>query len=188
MDFFKKIKRNYLKDYLNFSVRRLEKIANRQKKWDVTPEILNMLTRLLLIHNTSLIDESTVERLKVKKIQTQFESLKSMEMYCHEFINQTLPFIKGEENKRPRIESQIKHQIFYREVSITKFLGVETVLQLKRALESIAVLSQQLDDYLEDVPNARKTILLNMLRDVIFPVYTVIEQAYEVIIYDEETN
>lgn len=188
MDFFKKIKRNYLKDYLIFSVRRLEKIAARQKRWDVTPEILGMLTKLLLIYAPSLISESTVKGLKSIKIQTQFESLKSLEVYCHEFMNQTIPFIKGEESKKPRIESRIKHQIFHREVSITKFLDVETELQLKRALESLVVLSEQLDDHLRDVPNARRTILLNMLKDIIYPAYTAIERAYEVINSEDETN
>ncbi len=188
MDLFKKIKRNYLKDYLIFSVRRIEKIAARHKRWDVTPEILGMLAKMLIIYAPSLIDESTVKGLKSIKIQTQFESLQALEVYCHEFMNQTIPFIKGEESKKPRIESRIKSQIFYREVSITKFLDVETELQLKRALESLVVLSEQLDDHLRDVPNARRTILLNMLKEIISPVYTLIEHAYEVINSEDETN
>ena len=85
-------------------------------------------------------------------------------------------------------QSRIKNQIFHREVSITKFLDVETELQLKRALESLVVLSEQLDDHLRDVPNARRTILLNMLKDIIYPAYTAIERAYEVINSEDETN
>lgn len=188
MNFFLKTKRAYLKGYLIYSVQRIEKAATAKKRWDVTPEIMGALAKLLIIYVPILIDSETMRRLKDIKIQTQFDGLESLEIYCNEFINQTMPFIQGEENKRPKIESLIRDKIYYRELAITKFLKADSVNELERVLGSVVALSKRLDDHLEEVSDARRNILLNMLREVILPVYTTLERTYEVINGEEQTN
>lgn len=181
MNFFLKTKRAYLRAYLIFSVRRIEKAATAKKRWDVTPVIMGALAKLLIIYVPILIDDVAMRRLKDIKIQTQFDSLESLEIYCHEFINQTVPFIEGEVSKRPKVESSIRDKIYIREMSITKFLKVDSVQELGRVLGSIVALSERLDDHLEGVSDARRNILLNILRETILPVYTTLERTYEVI-------
>ena len=188
MNFFLKTKRAYLKDYLIYSVRRIEQAATVKKRWDVTPEIMGALAKLLIIYVPILIDNDAMRRLKNIKIQTQFDSLEILEIYCNEFINQTIPFIQGEESKKPKIESSVRDRIYYREISATKFLRVESIQEFERVLGSIVALSERLVDHLEEVSDARRDILLNMLRETILPVYTTLEHTYEVINGEEQTN
>ena len=188
MNIIRKIQRGYLKDYLLHCVNRIEKAAKVRKRWDVTPEIQSLLTKLLIIYSPILIDDQVIKRLEKIKVETQFESFKVLEDYCHEFINQTLPFIKVEDNRKPRVESVHKTQIYSRTLSITDFLEIDSALQLKQVLESLVVLSERLNDHVKDVPTARKTILLRVLKETILPVQFVIEQIYEVINSEEEAN
>ena len=181
LNIIKELKRSYLKDYLLFTVGRIEKEAKLYKRWDSTPEILIVLTKLLLIYYPILVDDKTIEKLKLVRIQTQFENMKILEEYCHEYMKQTRSFISGEVNNRPRIDFSNKTKLYERDISLLHFLELENVLQLKEKLESLVVLSEQLDDHLKDVSEARRKILLNILRDVISPVYFVIEQIYEAI-------
>lgn len=185
MRFFKKLRRDWLADHLINSVRRLEDISVKDKRWDATPEILGSLIKLLQLHYKYVIDEDVIQRLHDAEIVTQFENLRALDIYFNEFIVQTGPFVRGEINSKPKIESSLSTTSYlrdsYREMSPLDFLEVADKVNLERALKRLVELSQRLNTHLKQASDARRQILIKMMKDEILPAYTVIEKIYEVL-------
>ena len=100
-----KVRSYFRKRYLFEAVQKLEKFAEENKLWRVNYFITGLHVSLLIENQNLLLNEDVVKRLSVIRISSKFNNITEVEKYTLDFINQSLPFVKGEVKNRPKINN-----------------------------------------------------------------------------------
>lgn len=174
----KKIVRNYIRDYLLNVIKDIEKFSIENSVWSKRPDIIIILTKLLLNSEKIIFDGSVTNSLETLTMFSDFYTLDDLEKYCDSFITQTKPFSQGEINSKPKIIFSLDED---EEVKILNFLNVTNDEKLVISLKRINALSCKLNEYLLTAPLARRDILLSILAPRITPLFSVIETIYGVL-------
>lgn len=183
---FTKVKRNYLKNYLINEVRNLEEFASRQNSWGERPDIILVLTKLLMNGKDIIFDGSVITEIEKKSLATPFYTLDDMEKYAYEFIKQTQLFATGNVGSRPRIIVEDEDRYKIKEVETHYFLKAQTDDELLTALARILKVADWLDEHLSRATVARRQILLSLLKPTLQPMLVTLEQIYEVLNHETD--
>ena len=183
---FTKVKRNYLKNYLINEVRNLEEFASRQNSWGERPDIILVLTKLLMNGKDIIFDGSVITEIEKKSLATPFYTLDDLEKYAYEFIKQTQLFATGNVGSRPRIIVEDEDRYKIKEVETHYFLKAQTDDELLTALARILKVADWLDEHLSRATVARRQILLSLLKPTLQPMLVTLEQIYEVLNHETD--
>lgn len=183
---FTKVKRNYLKNYLINEVRNLEEFASRQNSWGERPDIILVLTKLLMNGKDIIFDGSVITEIEKKSLATPFYTLDDMEKYAYEFIKQTQLFATGNVGSRPRIIVEDEDRYKIKEVETHYFLKAQTDDEILIALARILKVADWLDEHLSRATVARRQILLSLLKPTLQPMLVTLEQIYEVLNHETD--
>lgn len=183
---FTKVKRNYLKNYLINEVRNLEEFASRQNSWGERPDIILVLTKLLMNGKDIIFDGSVITEIEKKSLATPFYTLDDLEKYAYEFIKQTQLFATGNVGSRPRIIVEDEDRYKIKEVETHYFLKAQTDDEILIALARILKVADWLDEHLSRATIARRQILLSLLKPTLQPMLVTLEQIYEVLNHETD--
>lgn len=183
---FTKVKRNYLKNYLINEVRNLEEFASRQNSWGERPDIILVLTKLLMNGKDIIFDGSVITEIEKKSLATPFYTLDDLEKYAYEFIKQTQLFATGNVGSRPRIIVEDEDRYKIKEVETHYFLKAQTDDEILIALARILKVADWLDEHLSRATVARRQILLSLLKPTLQPMLVTLEQIYEVLNHETD--
>lgn len=183
---FTKVKRNYLKNYLINEVRNLEEFASRQNSWGERPDIILVLTKLLMNGKDIIFDGSVITEIEKKSLATPFYTLDDLEKYAYEFIKQTQLFATGNVGSRPRIIVEDEDRYKIKEVETHYFLKAQTDDEILLALARILKVADWLDEHLSRATVARRQILLSLLKPTLQPMLVTLEQIYEVLNHETD--
>lgn len=183
---FTKVKRNYLKNYLINEVRNLEEFASRQNSWGERPDIILVLTKLLMNGKDIIFDGSVITEIEKKSLATPFYTLDDLEKYAYEFIKQTQLFATGNVGSRPRIIVEDEDRYKIKEVETHYFLKAQTDDEILTALARILKVADWLDEHLSRATVARRQILLSLLKPTLQPMLVTLEQIYEVLNHETD--
>lgn len=183
---FTKVKRNYLKNYLINEVRNLEEFASRQNSWGERPDIILVLTKLLMNGKDIIFDGSVITEIEKKSLATPFYTLDDLEKYAYEFIKQTQLFATGNIGSRPRIIVEDEDRYKIKEVETHYFLKAQTDDEILLALARILKVADWLDEHLSRATVARRQILLSLLKPTLQPMLVTLEQIYEVLNHETD--
>lgn len=174
----KRIKRDYICGYLLSVVKDIEKFSIEQSVWNVRPDIIYILTKLLCNGKTIIFDGSVSKRLNDNQMFLDFYTLNEMEDYFKSFMKQSVAFVNGESNSKPKIIYEVKEDL---EIKILDFLKVSNDEELLKSLQHIQILSSNLHEYLLSVTPARRDILTKMLVPQLTSLLTIVETIYGVL-------
>lgn len=177
----RKVKRKYLTQYLLNTVKELEIFSIEKNCWGVRPDIVIILTKLLLNGKEVIFDGQVSTALSQRVVETDFDTITDMEIYTNAFIAQTKRFIDGDTNNKPKI---IAEGIIISEVGEVGLLYYLQASDDNMLLESIArlnALAKRLDYCIKEATYARQDILLKILTPVLTPLLVILEQIYEVL-------
>ena len=183
---FTKVKRNYLKNYLINEVRNLEEFASRQNSWGERPDIILVLTKLLMNGKDIIFDGSVITEIEKKSLATPFYTLDDLEKYAYEFIKQSQLFATGNVGSRPRIIVEDEDRYKIKEVETHYFLKAQTDDEILTALARILKVADWLDEHLSRATVARRQILLSLLKPTLQPMLVTLEQIYEVLNHETD--
>ena len=183
---FTKVKRNYLKNYLINEVRNLEEFASRQNSWGERPDIILVLTKLLMNGKDIIFDGSVITEIGQKSLATSFYTLDDLEKYAYEFIKQIQLFATGNVGSRPRIIVEDEDRYKIKEVETHYFLKAQTDDEILTALARILKVADWLDEHLSRATVARRQILLSLLKPTLQPMLVTLEQIYEVLNHETD--
>ena len=183
---FTKVKRNYLKNYLINEVRNLEEFASRQNSWGERPDIILVLTKLLMNGKDIIFDGSVITEIGQKSLATSFYTLDDLEKYAYEFIKQSQLFATGNVGSRPRIIVEDEDRYKIKEVETHYFLKAQTDDEILTALARILKVADWLDEHLSRATVARRQILLSLLKPTLQPMLVTLEQIYEVLNHETD--
>lgn len=181
-----KVKRNYLRNYLINEVRNLEKFLSEENSWGERPDLILILTKLLINGKEIIFDGSIIKDIEKRVLYTPFHTLDDLEKYTHGFIKQTQLFASGEVGSRPRIIVEDEDRYRMKEVETHYFLKAQTDGELLTALERIYSVATRLDEHLMQATNARRQILLSLLKPTLQPMLVTLEQIYEVLNHETD--
>ena len=174
----KRIKREYICNYLLNVVKDIEKFSTDHSVWAVRPDIIYILTKLLCNGKTIIFDGSVTKRLDDSRMFLDFYVLDEMEDYFKSFMKQSATFVNGESNSKPKIIYEIKEDL---EIRILDFLKSSNDDELLKSLQQIQILSRNIHEYLLRVTPARRDILTQMLVPQLTSLLTIVETIYGVL-------
>ena len=178
---FNKARRNYVVQYLLKTVRELEAFSTEKKCWGVNPDIIIILTKLLINGKEIVFNGTVLKRLEERTIETEFDTIVDMEIYTRAFIIQTKPFINAETNSKPKITAEEIIPSRLGEVSLVHYLQAGDDVTLLESIGRINTIAKTLNNHVNETTPARKDILLKLLIPVITPLLVALEQIYEVL-------
>ena len=178
---FNKARRNYVVQYLLKTVRELEAFSTEKKCWGVNPDIIIILTKLLLNGKSLIFNGSVLESLEERIIETDFDSIVDMGIYTYAFITQTKTFINAETNNKPKIIADDIVMTRLGEVSLVHYLQAKDDATLLESIARNNAIANTLNNHINVTTPARKEILLKLLIPVITPLLVALEQIYEVL-------
>lgn len=185
-NWFIRVKRNYLLNYLINEVRNIEQFLSSRHSWGERPEVILILTKLLMNGKGVIFNGSVIEELEKRTLYSPFYTLDDLEKYCHEFIKQTQLFAAGEVGSRPRIIIEDEDRYKPKEVETHYFLKAQTDAEILTGLQRIYKVAARLDEHVRQASEARGQILLSLLKPTLQPMLVTLEQIYEVLNHETD--
>jgi len=157
-----------------------------ENSWGERPDLILILTKLLINGKEIIFDGSVIGDIEKRVLYTPFHTLDDLEKYTYGFIKQTQHFANGEVGSRPRIIVEDEDHYRMKEVETHYFLKAQSDGELLTALERIYAVAARLDEHLMQATNARRQILLSLLKPTLQPMLVTLEQIYEVLNHETD--
>ena len=182
-----KVRSYFRKRYLFEAVQKLEKFAEENKLWRVNYFITELHVSLLIENQNLLLNEDVVKRLSVIRISSKFNNITEVEKYTLDFINQSLPFVKGEVKNRPKINNGQLEKDPLKNVNLFYFLEASDGKSLLVTLARIQNICAEVKAHCSLATKARQPILESICKDIFSPLLTILQEIFEVL-YDNQTG
>lgn len=183
----KKIRRYFQRRYLFETIQALEEFSTERKLWRVGYMITMLHCELLIKNKDVLTEREFIKRLSTTRFSSKFNNLSEVEEYAIDFINQTIPFVKGEIKSRPKINNGKLEKDPVRKMGLLYFLEAKNEVELFDSIVRIRNICFDVDAHCSSVSIARQQILESICKDIFSPLLTVLQEIFEVL-YANQTR
>lgn len=185
--FIKRIRNYFRKRYLFEAIQKVEEFSIENKEWRENADVTELHVDLL-IENKELLDDPVIfEKLAELRFTSKFNNLKEVETYVSAFIDQSLPFVQGKVNGKPKIDNGKLERDPLRNVTVSYFLEASDGRGLFATLTRIKNICVMVKTHCSKVNISRQKILESICKDIFSPLLTILQEILEVL-YANQTR